>query len=51
MHTKRERVWASSLMRRTTAKRQLSHLYTAVLLGLYLPLANYLTSFPASDLF
>ena len=45
MHTQRERVWASSLMRRNLVKRRLNHLYRAGLPGLCLPLANYLVSF------
>ena len=45
MHTWRERVWASSLMRRNTVKRQLNHLCRSVLPGLCLPLANYLVLF------
>ena len=50
MHTWRERLWTSSLVRRSTVKWQLSHLYRAVLPGLCLPLANYLVSFFTPDL-
>ena len=50
MHPWRERVWTSSLVRRSTVKRRLSHLYRAVLPGLCLPLANYLVSFFTPDL-
>ena len=37
MHTGRERVWPSPVVRRRAVKRLLSHLYTAVLLGLCIP--------------
>ena len=37
-------------MRRSAVRRRLNHLYKAVLPGLCLPLTNYLTSFPTSDL-
>lgn len=50
MSTPRERVQASLLMRRRTVKRQVNHLYRALLLGLCLLLANYLASFPTADL-
>ena len=36
MHTQRERVWVSPLMRRTAVKRRLSHVYKSVLQGLCL---------------
>ena len=39
MHTWRERVWMSPLVRRSTVKR-LSHLYRSALLGLCLPLGQ-----------
>uniref|UniRef100_A0A4W2EF56 Uncharacterized protein n=1 Tax=Bos indicus x Bos taurus TaxID=30522 RepID=A0A4W2EF56_BOBOX len=38
MHTQRERVWASPLVRRSAIKRWLGHLYRSVLPGLCLPL-------------
>ena len=44
MHTQRERVWASPLMRRAV-KRWLNRLYRAVFLALCLPLANSVVSF------
>ena len=50
IHTQKERVWASSLVRRRAVKRQSNHLYRTVLLGLCLPLANYLVSFSTPDL-
>ena len=50
MHSWRERVWASHLVRRSAVKRRLSHLYRTVLLGLCLPLANYPVSFSTPDL-
>ena len=50
MHTWRERVWASHLVKRSAVKRRLNHLYRTVLLGLCLPLANYLVSFSTLNL-
>ena len=46
----RERVWTSSLERRRSAVKRLSHLYRSVLLGLCLPLTNYLVSFSTPEL-
>ena len=46
----RERVWASSLERRRSAVKRLSHLYRSVLLGLCLLLANYLVPFSTPEL-
>ena len=46
----RERVWTSSLERRRSAVKRLSHLYRSVLLGLCLLLANYLVSFSTPEL-
>ena len=37
MYTQRERLWASPQVRRSAVESQLSHLYKAVLLSLYLP--------------
>ena len=49
VHTKRKGA-ASPLMRRRTVKRQVNHLYRALLLSLCLLLANYLASFSTPDL-
>ena len=51
IYTKRERVWASSLMRRSAPERWWNHLYRAVLPGLCLPLASYLTFFHSWPVF
>ena len=51
IHTQRERVWASYLIRSSEVKRPFNHLYRAVPLRLRSSLANCLTSFPSSDLF
>ena len=50
MHTQRERVWVSPLVRRTAVKRWWSHLCKSVLQGLCLPFASYLVSFPTRGL-
>ena len=43
-------MWASFLVRRRAVKKWLSLLYSSVLLGLCLPLANDLVSFSTPDL-
>ena len=44
MHTQREKVWVSPLLRGDAIRRWLSHLYRSVLPNLYFPLTNYLVS-------
>ena len=48
--TQREKVWVSPLVRRSTVKRQLSHLDRSVLPGVVFFQANYLVSFSTPDL-
>ena len=51
MHIWRERVWASSLMRRSAVNMQLNHLCRSVLPGLCLPSGNRLVFSPLANLF